>query len=273
MLSLRIHSIWSLVLGLSVCIRQGFVLWKGSGNQEDLFFLALSLFHFIHTIWFWKGASQLHFARASTRVRFLSGGIYLLSFVLLQKLTGAERISEALYSSFTFYLVTAAVVDVCTGIFTLLEIRKFGTVEKHKNFITEIFGNWKGLESEFRNRTFFAVYMAVLGLWVLSVPNGFLSFFKFSPSLFDFPQSENLVLGPIHLVGFQILILSYYNITAVTYKLHSLIEAGVRGGITACVFFLVLVLTGTLHPIVLFIPLVDFISLGGILLRKLGISK
>ncbi|EPG72696.1 putative membrane protein [Leptospira fainei serovar Hurstbridge str. BUT 6] len=260
--SLRWNSFWNLCVGTWILIWQGFAYLSAfEEKQEILFTFALALFHYIFAIWYWKGRMLISFAAASVPARLFIALYYSIVAFLFYFLTPSSSVPSSFRFFFLFYLAVQSMIDVLGAIVT----RKSLKDELHE--IESQIG--KELKFEHKNRFLFAFYMFCLGLWILFFTDGFLRFFHFSDSLFFGWKNDKILLGPIHILAGQIILLAYYNFIAVRYRLDPLIAAGIRGGAFSCFFLLIFVLLGLLHPLILLLPIVDFISLISILFLKL----
>lgn len=248
--SLQLYSILSglaaILLGIGIAL-SGF-----SGEvQEWIFLCALGLWHGIYAIWFWKGKELIAFARITVAGRVFSGISYWLVLGLLPETDGSLMIL------FRTYLTVQGGIDLGSAAITA-----FCVLQKQ-----EADAKNRSLSLEEKNRFVFAIYMTLLSLWILADSSSFLKFFHLPPTLF--PGWTVFRFGPIHILATQILILAIYNFTAVRFRLTPLIEAGMRGGMVTCVFFVILVAVGVLHPITLLLPGADLISVGVILFARL----
>ncbi|EQA46530.1 putative membrane protein [Leptospira broomii serovar Hurstbridge str. 5399] len=260
--SLRWNSFWNLCVGTWILIWQGFAYLSAyEEKQEILFILALALFHYIFAIWYWKGRTLTSFAAASVPARLFIAGYYLIVAFLFYFLSPSSSAPSSFRGFFLFYLTVQLTIDVLGAIITWKSLR---------DDMPKIEGRiGKELKFEHKNRFLFAVYLLCLGLWILFFTDGFLRFFHFSDSRFFGWKDDKILFGPIHILAGQIILLAYYNFIAVRYRLDPLIAAGIRGGVFTCFFLLTFVLFGLLHPLILLLPIVDFVSLVSILFLKL----
>ncbi|EQA35751.1 putative membrane protein [Leptospira inadai serovar Lyme str. 10] len=264
--SLRWNSFWNLCVGTWILIWQGFAYLSAyEEKQEILFILALGLFHYIFAIWYWKGRMLTSFAAASVAARLWIAGYYLIVAFLFYFLSTSSSAPSSFRGFFLFYLAVQLTIDVLGAIITWKSLRE-GEYQ-----IESPIG--KELKFEHKNRFLFAVYMFGLGLWILFFTEGFLRFFHFSDTGFIGWKDDKILLGPIHILAGQIILLAYYNFIAVRYRLDPLITAGIRGGEFSCFFLLTFVLLGLLHPMILLLPTVDFISLVSISFMRLRKRK
>lgn len=248
--SLQLYSILSglaaILLGIGIAL-SGF-----SGEvQEWIFLCALALWHGIYAIWFWKGKELIAFARITVVGRAFSGISYWLVLGLLPDAEGSLMIL------FRTYLTVQGSIDLGSAAITA-----FSVLQKK-----EADGKDRSLSLEEKNRFVFAIYMTLLSVWILADSFSFLKSFHLPPT--SFSGWTALRFGPIHILAAQIFILAIYNFTAVRFRLTPLIEAGMRGGMVTCIFFVVLVLFGVLHPITLLLPGADLISVAVILFARL----
>ena len=257
-LSLKLYSLWSAAAGAALLLwaSAGHAAWTGAG-QESLFLYALALWHGIYAIWFWKGRTLAAFARATVPGRLAMAVIYLAAAFLLQS-SGAP-LPENLRAGFLAYLLAQAAADIAGALVT-----QFGLRAEARG--SEAAAHAK-LKVEEQNRLLFAAYMCGVSAWVLLGTESFLAFFHLPSTVFTGAQGA-ASLGPIHLLGAQILLLAYFNLVAVRNRLTPLVDAGVRGGLFTCVFFIALVALGLLHPLTLLLPMVDLLSVVWIFLSR-----
>lgn len=260
------YSLWS---GVVAVVLLSFSVWgytsEESIDSEMLFFMVLALFHGIFAIWFWQGRQLLRFIYSSIYSRLLLAGVYWFSAWQLYKWGDDLDISSDLAVVYLSYLLIHGTVDFIGATLSLFLIRghkihPFTEPGKEPN---------KARSLEIKNRFLFALYMIAIGGWLLFSTESFLSFFYLPKSEFSvFDSSLPSIPGPIHLISALIIVLAVYNLVAVKYRLHPLILAGVKGGLFTCLFILLLVASGILHPITLLLPAVDLISVGAILLLR-----
>ncbi|BDA77714.1 hypothetical protein LPTSP3_g06440 [Leptospira kobayashii] len=247
------YSIWNLILGLSILIWQGKSYAEGSpsARSEILFTFAIALFHFIYSIWFWKGREIFSFIKQSLAPRTFVLFFYILCSFLFYQSRNQLELSDDFKWFFLVYLLLHSGEEIANIVFIFFSKRKIDPPD-WKSFLHTNF--------EYKNRFVFAIYMILMGIWILSASDGFLRFFRLPVTVFPGLHSSGFLFGPIHIIGLHFLLLSYYNLIAVFYQIEPLIEAGMRGGSFTCVFLLILVILGILSPMILLIPLVDLIS-------------
>lgn len=250
--SLSAYSVWNaLVAALMLGWQWRHYAAAGPAQADVLISAALALFHVIYAIWFWKGRALPAFARASVPGRLLMAVCYLAAAWYRQQAAAQpDTIFEAFFRS---YLLVQGLADLLGALLTLACLR--GLAER-----PDI---QPPLQQEGRNRGIFAFYMVLLSLWLLLDGAGFSRFFHLPVS------AAALSPAPLQVLGAQVMLLAFYNVVAVRYRLLPLIEAGIRGGLFTCVFMVLLVLLGVLSPRVLLPPLVDLISVGWLLLQRL----
>jgi hypothetical protein len=260
--SMKLYALWSALL--AVALLAGAARLQGAWGEsagESLFVYALALWHGIYAIWFWKGAALAPFARASVMGRLLMALIYLSAAAHLRRFGATLPVAPGLLGFFIGYLLVQAAADLGGTLATWIGLRG-------QPAASDAGAGRRRIEEN--NRLLFAVYMIGVAAWVLLGTAGFLSFFHLPPTAFPAWRTggQGVLLGPIHLLGVQILLLAYFNLVAVRYRLTPLIDAGVRGGLFTCVFFLALVAAGLLHPVILLLPMVDLLSVAWIFLSR-----
>ncbi|WP_411823633.1 hypothetical protein [Leptospira sp. 'Mane'] len=257
-----VYSIWNLTLGLGILVWQGksFAEASAAVRSEILFTFAIALFHFIYSIWFWKGKENPNFLQSGLFVRAIALPVYILDFFLFYNTRNYQDLSLDFRTFFLIYLLLYVSVEILHIVSVFFQKLKINSPD-WKSFTASGF--------EYKNRFAFAIYMSLMGVWILSYSQGFLEFFRLPATLFPGFDANGMLFRPIHLIGIHFLMLAYYNLIAVFYQIEPLIEAGMRGGSFTCVFLLALVMLGILSPMVLLIPLVDLVSVGFLLGKKL----
>jgi hypothetical protein len=253
--AMRAYSAWSAAMG--VALLAGAALLQGRWGEaaaESLYLYALALFHGIYAIWFRKGAALPAFARASVAGRLAIATAYLVAALLLAR--GGSALDAGFRNFLLAYLLIQATADIASAIRSGRELPETTGVAVAP------------LSVEARNRFLFASYLSLLAIWMLLATGGFIEFFRLPRTLF--PGWHGALFGPIHLLAAQVLLLAGYNFVAVLHRLQPLIEAGVRGGLVTCVFFLALVALGLPHPLTLLLPAVDLLSVAWIFFARLG---
>ncbi len=240
------------------------------GSVEMLYFMALALFHGIFAIWFWQGRQLTAFVHASVVARLLTGSVYLVTAWLVYEADGSIELPEAAIKGYLVYLLLQGTVDLAGSVLTWTAL-----AGPQQTASPDPTSADRKLSLEIKNRFAFAIYMLFLGAWVLLATESFLSVFHLPATLFpSWNATDAFISGPVHLFAVQVIVLAIYNLVAVRYRLARLISAGIRGGLFTCVFVLLLVVAGILHPITLLLPAVDLISVGFILSHRLvGLIK
>ena len=96
----------------------------------------------------------------------------------------------------------------------------------------------------------FGIYMVVLGLALLVIPNVLLS-------LFDYPATTEIW---IRILGFMVVVLGYYYIVAARYELTPFFRASVFGRPAVIVCFAGLVLLGMAQPVLILFGAIDLLG-------------
>ncbi len=263
-IALIASSVWNAVLALTIFTTQGQTIrHSGHVHAESLFFMALALFHAIYAIWFWQGRHSRAFAHATAFGHALFGISSVALAIQLQHTGAPDMLPTAIALSWIDYLWINGLTEIISAV-AIYRAVLLATSEPPPILAT-------AYSTEEKNRFLFACYMSALALWLGAATNDFLDFFRLPATLFDgWPA---LSFGPVHLLPLLIALLAFYNVVAVKHHITSLIEAGMRGGLLTCVFFLLLVLAGLLHPLVLLIPAVDLFSVIMIFIRRVRAAK
>ena len=96
----------------------------------------------------------------------------------------------------------------------------------------------------------FGIYMVVLGLALLVIPNVLLS-------LFDYPTTTEIW---IRILGFIVVVLGYYYIVAARFELTPFFRASVYGRPAVIVCFAGLVLVGMAQPVLILFGAIDLLG-------------
>ena len=96
----------------------------------------------------------------------------------------------------------------------------------------------------------FGIYMVVVGLALLAIPNVLLS-------LFAYPATTEIW---IRILGFVVVILGYYYLVAARFELTPFFRASVYGRPAVVVCFAALVLLGMAQPILILFGVVDLLG-------------
>jgi hypothetical protein len=96
----------------------------------------------------------------------------------------------------------------------------------------------------------FGIYMVVLGLALLVVPNALLS-------LFAYPTTTEIW---IRILGFIVVVLGYYYIVAARFELTPFFRASVYGRPAVIVCFVVFVALGIARPILILFGAIDLLG-------------
>jgi hypothetical protein len=261
-LTLRWFAGWHGLLAVLVLVSQ--VLFYLSGvpdHAEQLYLVVLALFHGIYSIWAWKGQSLIPFAKATVVGCSVIGIAYLTCAYFLHSAGNHGNLSATFRTTFLGYALIQGIANLGTAgwMWTRLAAAMLPPSIRQP-----------GMRIEEKNRFIFAIYMVMLGSWILWNTPLFLSTFHL-PST-DFSgwrnHSASTMFGPVHLVGIHVLVLAYYNLVAVRYHLTPLVEAGMRGGLLTCIFCLLLVVLRIVHPILLLLPAVDLLSVVWIVISR-----
>ena len=248
--AMRLGSVWNVVAG--VCVG-GAMTWEFSRGetprQELVLVFALALFHIIFAIWFAKGRALQAFARASVWGRAVGGTVCAATAVLLWRSGEWMQVSRLFAGFLPSYLGVHGLFELIGAVFTQRSLPIPGEAGSRPSRPTNLHE---------KNRFVFAIYVGGIGLWLLFSSSSFLTFFRLPDTIFSLMPRT---IGPIHVLGAQILVLAYYNFVAVRGRLEPLIAAGMRGGLFTCVFFIAMVAAGVLHPLTLLLPAVDLISI------------
>jgi len=261
------YSIWSGFASLVIIIISSWTYFVSDLiRNEMLFFMVLGLFHAIFAIWFWQGKKSGPFIYLTVFTRLLTACIYGVSAWQLFTRGESLALSDSLLMGYLIYLVVQGSADMLGAMASIGLLR----MNKQPLLQTKRIKTAVKAGLEIKNRFAFALYMLILGAWILLSTGSFLSFLHLPKTVFALSGSaQESVPGPVHLVGLFVLLLAAYNLVAVKYRIMPLITAGIRGGLMTCAFVLVLVLTEILHPITLLLPAVDLVSVGAILLLRL----
>lgn len=96
----------------------------------------------------------------------------------------------------------------------------------------------------------FGIYLVVLGLALLIVPNALLT-------LFAYPTTNEVW---IRVVGLLVLVLGYYYIEAARSELRVMFKASVRARPALIVFFTILVALGHARPVLVLFGAIDLLA-------------
>jgi len=96
----------------------------------------------------------------------------------------------------------------------------------------------------------FGIYMVIVGLALLVVPNVLLS-------LFAYPTTTEIW---IRILGFIVVVLGYYYIVAARYELTPFFRASVYGRPAVIVCFAGLVLLGMAEPVIILFGAIDLLG-------------
>lgn len=248
---MRAYSVWSVLAGLGLLLSQLRALDLGlMPVQQAVPLLALALFHAISAIWYWQGQAIRSFAWATVWSRLLLAVAYGAVARVLWLGQPIQSVLPVMHEWVLGYVLMQGAVDGLSALFTAGCLRR---VALHQGAPLPRLA----LRAQDVNRALFAAYMVALGTWMLADPQGFLHFFHL-PLVATL--SPGAAWGPVQLLAVQVIVLAALNGVAVWHRLDKLIAAGVRGGLFTCAFMLMLVSLGWLHPVVLLLPLVDFIS-------------
>ena len=243
--TLLLYAIWSANVAIALLAYGGYRLVRGSvAPQEWIYFLCVALFHAIFAIWFFKGRSLPAFQRATVAGRLATAALAGATAIFLLR---GQSTSSLTGNALLCYAVATCFVDLISALWTRQLLADTGGTRRAT------------ISFEGKNRIAFGVYMIAIGSWLLFAPNSFLGFLHMPPT--RFAGFAALDIGPIHVLGVQVLVLAAYNLVAARHDLKPLIDAGMHGGTLTAVAFIVLVAAGLVHPIALLLPAVDVVSI------------
>jgi len=251
---MKLYSAWSFALAL-VMISYLFSVYLSAPEEgaEAIYAMCVALFHMIYGIWFYKGKDSTAFAGRTIWGRAVNGVFLLVIVVFTTVFLGVQHSETLWYELVYYYAALVGCVDIFSAVITRVALNKSGYMPKQKTVSNMSFKS--------KNRFAFGIYLLFIGSWNLISPNTLLSFFYLPETIFPGLFGSVMSLGPMHILGVQILILGSYNLFAARNNLEQLVEAGMRGGSITVVFFIVLVSAGILHPITLLLPAIDFVSM------------
>jgi len=251
---MKFYSAWSITLAL-VMIVYLFIVYFSVHEEgaEAIYAMCVALFHMIYGIWFFKGKDTLIFADRTIQGRAVYG-VFLLASAAFTKLFHGIQFPEIIWlDRVYYYALVVGSVELFSAAITKVTLNKSGYKARQKTVSQMTFKS--------KNRFVFGIYLLVIGSWNLISPNTLLSFFYLPETTFSGFSGDVISLGPMHILGVQILILGCYNLFAARNNLETLVEAGMRGGAITVLFFVTFVATGILHPITLLLPAIDFVSI------------
>jgi len=251
---MKLYSVWSIALALAMIIYIFFVYFSvPEEGAEAIYAMCVALFHMIYGVWFFKGKNSETFAGRTILGRTVYG-VFLLVLagfttvfydILLPENVWLERVYN--------YAIVIGLVELFSAVITKVALNNSGYKAKQKTVSQMTFKS--------KNRFIFGIYLLVIGFWNLISPNTLLNFLYLPETTFSGLFGNAISLGPMHILGVQLLILGSYNLFAARNNLEILVEAGMRGGAITVVFFVALVTTEILHPITLLLPSIDFVSM------------
>jgi len=251
---MKLYSVWSISLALAMIAYLFFVYFSvPEEGAEAIYAMCVALFHMIYGIWFYKGRDTAIFADRTIQGRAVYG-FFLIVAATFTKLFHGIQLPEIVWlDRVYYYALVVGTVELFSAVITKISLNKSGYKARKKNALKMTFKS--------KNRFVFGIYLLLLGFWILMSPNTLLSFLYLPETTFSGFLGDVISLGPMHILGVQILILGSYNLFAARNNLETLVEAGMRGGAIAVLFFVVFVATGILHPITLLLPAIDFVSM------------
>jgi len=251
---MKLYSAWSFALALVMIIYLFFVYFSTpEESAEAVYAMCVALFHIIYGIWFFKGKDSPIFADRSIRGRAVYGIFLLVTAVFMKLIDGWQPQAIAWLERVYYYALVVGAVELFSAVITKIALNESGYKFRQKTVTQMTFKS--------KNRFVFGIYLLLIGSLSLISPNTLLSFLYLTETSFSGFSGGVIFLGPMHIIGVQLLILGSYNIFAARNNLEVLIEAGMRGGSITVVFFVVLVTAGILHPITLLLPAIDFVSI------------
>jgi len=251
---MKLYSAWSFALALVMIIFLFFAYFSMPEERgEAIYAMCVALFHMIYGIWFFKGKDSPIFASRTIQGRAVFG-VFLVATAAFTMLFYEAQLSENIWlDRVYYYALVVGSVELLSAAITKVALNKSGYKARPKRTPQMTFKS--------KNRFVFGIYLLFIGSWNLISPNTLLSFFYLPETTFSGFFGDVISLGPMHILGVQILILGSYNLLAARNNLEALVEAGMRGGSITVVFFVVLVAAGILHPITLLLPAIDFVSI------------
>jgi len=251
---MKLYSAWSVALALTMITCLLFVFFSvPEEGAEAVYAMCVGLFHLIYGVWFFKGRDSSKFADRTIRGRTLYGVFLLVVAVFTALFDGIQSTGTVWLDRVYCYSIVVGVVELLSAVMTSAALKKSGHKTRQKVVSQMTFKS--------KNRFVFGIYLLFIGSWNLISPNTFLSLLYLPETIFSGFSGDVISLGPIHILGVQILILGGYNLFAARNNLEMLIEAGMRGGSLTVLFFIVLVVAGILHPITLLLPAIDVVSI------------
>jgi len=251
---MKFYSAWSIALALVMLIYLFYVYFSEPvEGAEAIYAMCVALFHMIYGIWFYKGRDTSVFAARTIQGRTVYG-VFLLVVAACTKLFHGIQLPETVWlDRVYYYALVVGSVELFSALITKVTLYKSDYKARQKTASKMTFKS--------KNRFVFGIYLLFIGFWNLISPNTLLSFLYLPETAFSGFLGDVISLGPMHILGVQILILGSYNLFAARNNLETLVEAGMRGGAITVIFFVVLVATGFLHPITLLLPAIDFVSI------------
>lgn len=250
---MKIYSAYSFIISALLILTQ--FLSTPPGADRNIYIFAVALVHAIFGIWFLKGKDSVAFARASAVSRFGIGCMFVTA--------GVFQVGAAGLAVFPLpvYFLLHGVVDILAGSATFWLTRKLPQTTREATPLT----------LEFYNRFLFALYMMALSFWVLLHSASFVGFFHLP--VLSGQRSPYFPPNALQVFAVLLLQLSFFNLVAVRHRIAPLIAAGMRGGLFACVFVLILVALRVVHPLVLLLPAIDLLSIAAIGVSRLRHSR
>jgi len=249
---MKLYSAWSITLSLVMITYLFFVYYSApEEDAETIYAMCVALFHMIYGIWFFKGHDSSQFAQRTIRGRTIYGVFLLVVFITM--FYGIQDPETVWLSRVYLYAIVVGFVELFSAVMTKVALNKCDQIVNQKTASKMTFKS--------KNRFVFGVYLLLLGFLTLFSPNTLLSFLYLPETTFSGFSGDVVSLGPMQILGVQILILGSYNLFAARNNIEALVEAGMRGGSITVVFFVVFVATGILHPITLLLPAIDFVSI------------
>lgn len=264
--TLKAYSIWSFFLSFGIV---SVLALENAGSSEfeteAIYGICVALFHTIFGIWYFKGNQSPVFARRTVTSRLGLGSFLLLTAFLAQSYPSDAFATPKWIDRVSVYSLVAGVVEWLSAYATQLSLKhsRLGADSKPPS----------RMSFEARNRYVFGLYLLLLGAIMLIAPNVLLGFFYLPETLFIGFDSAPILFGPIQIVAIQLLVLGSFNLLAARHQIEPLIEAGMRGGSFAVLFFIVLVGLGLLHPIALLLPAIDIVSIVLIAAHKRQLAR
>ena len=198
-----------------------------SERHEIVYMLCVALLHVIFSIWYTKGRRLRRFNFVSGIGRILTG-VYL-ALLWIFGLHELENFGHAiggptpssLVILLSVYLPLMSCFEFITGVWTLVEIYS-QKVETSDSSTDEASAK---MSLEAKNRFAFGLYMIMLSLLLLINAAWVLELVRMPASIYR-GVLEQEAMGPVQILGFQVLLLAIYNLVAAWNGLNAFSRSG-----------------------------------------------